>query len=283
MAKYLMLNSKILPSTTACLTADNRGLLYADTFTHTVRGNSSKVFLVKQNFDFIIYAMKKLEMSIPGLFKMSIFATDVELLLQKNRIYKGFRADITVFRNPSSGKLIAENSVSILIQVSACEDEWFTLNKRGLRTAIAKKFFLPDYQIENSLSPIFSKEYFISKINDFSLADDWMLTSKKGVIQRTVDSIVVFVSDNKIIIPKAVNPEYQSVFLSFLISIAGELGYYVYKGEVVEKDLPKFDEMFLVNPVDGIRWVLAFKEKRYFHKVSGQLVKEINQRLQMYI
>ena len=283
MAKHLMLNSEILLSSKACLFADNRGLLFADSFTHTIRGNSSKAFLLKQDFEFITYAMRKLEMKIPSLFKMSVFATDLGLLLQKNRIYKGFEAHVTVFRNPSGGMIAEDNSISILIQVEPLQDEWYELNKRGLRVGIVKKFHIPEYQIENSLIPIHSQEYFINKIKDFSLSDDWLLTSKNGVIQRSIGSIVIFVSENKIILPKKVHPEKLSVFMSYLVTVAGELGYYVYKGDVTEKDLPKFDEMFLANPVFGIRWILAFKEKRYFHKVSEQLLKEVNQRLKMYI
>ncbi len=283
MAKYLMLNSEIVLSSKPCLCADNRGVLFADSFTHFIRGNSSKIFMIKLNFDFIIHSMKSMGMNIPHLFKMSIFATDVELLLQKNRIYKGFEASVTVFRNSSVGKIAENNSVSVLIQVNACQDEFYNLNTKGMSIGVEKNITIPDYLIKNSLSPSFSNYYFINKINDFNIVDTWLLTSNKGVIIRSLDSLVLFAIDNKIVIPKIVSPVYLNIILSFVIRIAREQGYYVYKGDVTEKDIVKFDEIFLINPMFGIKWVQSYKDKRFYHKIADQFIKEINRRLKIDI
>jgi branched-subunit amino acid aminotransferase/4-amino-4-deoxychorismate lyase len=45
---------------------------------------------------------------------------------------------------------------------------------------------------------------------------------------------------------------------------------------LVVSDLLSADEVFLTNAVDGIRWVGAFREKRYYHDISRQLVKMLN-------
>jgi branched-chain amino acid aminotransferase len=37
------------------------------------------------------------------------------------------------------------------------------------------------------------------------------------------------------------------------------------------------DEVFLTNAVDGIRWVGAFREKRYYRDMSQKLVNLLNQ------
>jgi branched-chain amino acid aminotransferase len=45
---------------------------------------------------------------------------------------------------------------------------------------------------------------------------------------------------------------------------------------LVVSDLLSADEVFLTNAVDGIRWVGAFREKRYYREFSQQLVKILN-------
>ena len=51
--------------------------------------------------------------------------------------------------------------------------------------------------------------------------------------------------------------------------------------QVVEKgitvdDLLKADEIFLSDVIHGLRWVGAFKTKRYFNNFSLKLIKELN-------
>ncbi|MBN2779017.1 MAG: aminotransferase class IV [Bacteroidales bacterium] len=279
MSRHLMLNSEILPADKPCLFADNRGLKYGDSFTIKLRGNSSKAFLLDYNFTFMIDAMKKLKMQPPVLSKKSIFATDLELLLQKNRIYQGFCAEISVFRNTSDRKTSSDNSVSILITVEKADTEWYEHKTTGLRIDVHKKIHIPDYIYNNSLTPIFSPEYLLQNSPDYNQADEWLLTNDKKIILRTTDSILFCVKDKSIIIPKNISPQYLGVFCEFVTNTAIESGIEVYKADVTESDLYNFDELFLCDPTNGIRWILSYKEKRFYHKTSEKLIRKINLKL----
>jgi branched-chain amino acid aminotransferase len=276
-----MLNGEILPTASPCLFSDNRGLKFGDSFSHVIRGNSSKAFLLKQNFEFIVHAMSKMKMEKPVLFKKPVFATDIELLLQKNRIYKGFVAYVTVFRNASTDKIVKDNSVSIMIVVEKLTEEWFVLNKRGLRLDVIKSFIVPEFIISNNISPVLSEEYFFND-QDVAKADNARaLTDDNKILLRTLDSDLFFVKDDKIIIPKRNGLDSISIFSWFLNSLAKDLGFQIYKADVTEDDLVDFDEIFIANPADGLSWVLAYNDKRYFHRVSEKLLTELNDNLQM--
>ncbi len=133
MAKHIMLNSEIIRSSEPCLFSDNRGILFGDTFSIELRGNSSKAFLSETHFDYLISVMKIMGMERPLFLKRSIFETDLELLLQKNRIYKGFSAMVSVFRSGTGFSRISnENTASVLISVEALPDEYYALNEKGL-------------------------------------------------------------------------------------------------------------------------------------------------------
>ncbi len=280
MARHLMINGEILPANKPCLFANNRGLKYGDAFTIALRGNSSKVFLFDQNYELFIKSMEKLKMIVPVLFKKSIFETDIELLLQKNRIYQGFKAEVTVFRNASETKLSNDNTVSILITVKKTEKEWFQLNSKGLKIDIADWFYIPDFISKNNIISIFSEELLLSNNLHFADADQWLLTNEKKIILRTADAVLFCVKGKSVYIPKTILPNYYKVFANFVLGILQKLDYQIYKADITDSDLAEFDELFLVDPVNGIRWCLAYKEKRYFHKTSENLLDSINERLQ---
>jgi len=45
---------------------------------------------------------------------------------------------------------------------------------------------------------------------------------------------------------------------------------------LTEEELLSAEEIFLTNAVEGIRWVLAYKNRRYFNRVSVMLNDQLN-------
>jgi branched-chain amino acid aminotransferase len=48
---------------------------------------------------------------------------------------------------------------------------------------------------------------------------------------------------------------------------------------VLTEDLFKADEIFLSNAIQGIRWVISFRERRYFSTFSRKLSELMQQEL----
>jgi branched-chain amino acid aminotransferase len=42
-------------------------------------------------------------------------------------------------------------------------------------------------------------------------------------------------------------------------------------------DIETADEIFLTNAIEGIKWILAFKNKRYYNKISKILTEKLNE------
>jgi len=277
MAKYLMLNSEILQTSKPCLSHDNRGLLYADAFSFDLRGNSSKAFFADMYFDYMISTIKHLKMDRPLLLKKSIFATDLELLLQKNRIYKGFCAKVTVFRNSSGTKLASDNSVSVMISVDSPENEYYTMNQRGLKLAFLKNYSLPDFVFIANYTPYFNHELLLSARLAEAECDDFFITDINGNIVKSMNSNVFFVKDGNLIIPERIPADSGKIFNGIIIRAAGELKIPVVKWGIRREDLYELDEIFLADVKNGITWVLAYSEKRFFHRISSALLKKVNE------
>ena len=139
MARHIMLNGTIMPSDTPCLSYDNRGLLWGDSFTVKLRGNSCIVYDFRSNFQCICKMAESMGMEAPDSFKPKIFANDLLLLLRKNRIYKEFAATLTIFRNSSgTTKSLVRTHFQHLFRLKIC---------RMSSTASTRTVFLPTFSI----------------------------------------------------------------------------------------------------------------------------------------
>ena len=269
-----MLNRKILPSSEPCLYFNNRGLIFGDAFCFELRGNSSKAFFLKDNYQYLINTAESLSMKLPEKYKDFCLETDLELLLQKNRIYKEFCARITVFRN------VDDDFSSILISVETLPDEYYGLNETGLKLELCT-----DYKIPQSL--LKSKDYF-TPIKEIQLKrrqqnndiDNLFITDENDNIIKTCDCNVFFVKDNNVFVPKEFAEDKNKMFSEHILKIISELNLKYFRIDIKPKDLKDIDEIFIANQVRGINWVLAYKDKRFFRKLSPKVVEMLNYKLQ---
>ncbi|MDD3861011.1 MAG: aminotransferase class IV [Bacteroidales bacterium] len=276
-AKYLMLNGEILPAAKPCLSHLNRGFLYADVFSFDLRGNSSKAFFADRYFDYLIATMSRLKMERPLLLKKSIFETDLELLLQKNRIYKGFTARVSVFRDDSPSLLPEKNSVSILITVNEFPQEEYKVLNNGLKLNILRNYTIPDFVFKSDITPYFNEELLLSSyLEEFDI-DDVFITDSKSNVVKTIFSSVFIIKDNKLFVPERIPNDSKKVFTELVIDAARSLKILVLPKSIKKEDLSSADEIFCVDVINGIRWVLAYGERRYYHRISTLLINKINE------
>jgi branched-subunit amino acid aminotransferase/4-amino-4-deoxychorismate lyase len=271
MAKYLMLNGDIMPADKPCLMHNNRSILYADSFSFTLRGNSSKAFFLEEYFDFLLRAVKSLNFERTLSLRKAGFAIDLELVLQKNRIYKGFKADITIFRN-SDGS----DKCSVLIVPEALPDEYYVQPQKGLSVLVYKKFVLPEYIFESEITPIYSKEFFIAREIEHAEIDDFLLCDVNEKIIRSTKALVFFVKEGNLILPTRLPVNSSSVFAAVVEKAAILCGVPVVRWDVSEKDLYDLDEIFIGDVVNGLVSVRGYKEKRFYNKVAARIQKQIN-------
>lgn len=271
-----MLNGEILPTSKPCLSHLNRGFLYADAISFDLRGNSSKAFFTDKYFDFLISTMSRLKMERPLLLKKSIFETDIELLLQKNRIYKGFTAKVSVFRDDSETFLATKNSASLLISVDSFPEESYQVLETGLRIDILKNYSLPEFVFKSDLAPYYNEEMFLSShLEEFEL-DEIFITDAKAYITKSIYSNIFFIKENKLFAPERIPENSNKIFADIVTDAARNLKILVLRKSIKKEDLLSADEIFCADVKNGVRWVLAYGERRYYHKLSTAIIKQIN-------
>ena len=269
-----MLNGKIMPSDSACLSYDNRGFLWGDSFTVQLRGNSCIVYDFKNYFQCICKMLESVGMETDDSFKAKIFANDLMLLLRKNRIYKEFCATITFFRNSNGIKKLADiNTFSTLVSVESLPHEFYSINKDGIFTDIFDASQL-SIGISNSN---FTYDLICGKILAENELDDLIVTDNDGNYRRSLYSDIFFLKDNSLIY--ASDPENVSinaVFSSRIMQIANrKLGMEIYQSTVNSSKLKVVDGMFLADPVNGIRWIVGLGRERFYIGKVNDIAYEV--------
>lgn len=269
-----MLNGTIMPSDNPCLSYDNRGLLWGDSFTVKLRGNSCIVYDYKNNFQGICKMAESMGMEAPDSFKPKIFANDLLLLLRKNRIYKEFAATLTIFRNSiDTNKIASTNTFSTLVSVESLPHEFYSINKNGIFTDI----FDSSKVISEIANPNFSYELISGKMLEENDLDDLIITDKDGNYVRSLHSDIFFLKDKSLIYASGhENFSINAIFSSRIMQIANsKLGMEIYKSEVNKNKLNGVEGMFLADPVNGIRWVVGLGRERFYIGMANDIAYEV--------
>jgi branched-chain amino acid aminotransferase len=107
--------------------------------------------------------------------------------------------------------------------------------------------------------------------------DDCILVNEKGHLVESVHSNLFLLRDESIYSPATEEGCIPGVMRKILKSCIPSTGKKIITDiPLVVSDLLSADEVFLTNAVDGIRWVGAFREKRYYRDMAQQLVNVLN-------
>ena len=274
---YIVLNGKYLKNSEAILSFSNRSFRYGDALFETMHANGRRVQFLEKHFERLIIGMEKLKMNNPETFTLKYFDETIASLLSRNKHYKGARIRLTVFRNDGGFYSPTTNDVSFLIESEAIENDVYVLNKTGYLIGIfdeipKQKTYFSTIKSANSLlyvlAGIFKNE---------NKLDECILVDEQGNFVETISSNIFIVKNKTISTPSITNGCINGIMRNEIISIAKNQNFTIVESSNLnEKDLFEADEIFITNAVNGIRWVVGFKERRYFNKVAKNLIDELN-------
>jgi len=62
-----------------------------------------------------------------------------------------------------------------------------------------------------------------------------------------------------------------------IINLALTNGVKVYECSILPQNLLSADEVFLTNAIDGVKWIIGYRTKRYFNTTSRKFVAWLNE------
>jgi branched-chain amino acid aminotransferase len=227
-------------------------------------------------------SMQWLKMEIPAFFTLATISGLITKLLNKNRIFGGACIQLTVFRNtiadyPHDLLLSEKSRISFALASVPLASDHYVLNPRGYTIDLYTEMPKPVQRLSSVKSTSALFYAMADMYRDEKRLDDCILVNEKGHLVESVRSNLFLFRDEQIYSPPTEDGCIPGIMRKILNSLFPSTGKKIITDiPLGVSDLLSADEVFLTNAVDGIRWVGAFREKRYYRDKSQQLVTMLN-------
>lgn len=277
MENYINHNGNFVLSDAPIVTANNRSFRYGDALFETIRLANYNPQFLKEHLQRLTAGMEVLKMEKhPDLNTVFIEHAILELA-QKNNVTSDGRVRLTIYRNEGGLYAPSDNKVSFVVEVYPIEEKGYVLNQKGYTVDLFTEF----KKAQNALSSIKSANsaiYVMAGINKTqNKLDECLLLNDKHHIIEGISSNIFAVKNGVLYTPPVSDGCVDGVMRRKIIEIAQANKIAVYEISVMQNVLLGADELFLTNTINGIRWVVAYKQKRYFNDTSQRLTQKLNE------
>ena len=265
MQLFINNNGTIVSASEPVVTARNRSFRYGDALFESIRFTNSKPQFLKEHLQRLYTGMKVLKMQIDSLYSESFFENAILELAQKNSITTDGRIRLTVYRNDGGLYTPDNNTASFLI------------DQKGFTVDLFNDF----KKQQNALSSIKSANSIIYVLAGIYKSqqqlDDCIILNDQSHIIESISSNIFAVKNGVLYTPPIADGCVDGVMRKKIIEIAQANRIAVYEISVMQNVLLGADELFFTNAINGIRWVVAYKQKRYFNNTSKKLIEKLNE------
>ncbi|MFM2136313.1 MAG: hypothetical protein RL021_1713, partial [Bacteroidota bacterium] len=275
---FLNYNGNILPADQPLFTAENRAFRYGDAVFETIRMMNGEILFFDRHLERLHRSMQLLGMEHHPDLSLHQLYLSMRHLDQSNKLKGNARIRLQVFRNDGGLYTPKTDSVSYLIEALPLLQKEFALNESGLKVEIYEEIKKPVSRLSN-LKSANALYYVMAGLHKRRLGiDDCFVLNTDGRIAEAISSNVFLVRGKELITPSLSEACVSGILRDVLISMVEEEGATVLQQPVAADDLLSADEIFLTDVINGIRWVGAFRNKRYFNTRSRMLLQQINER-----
>jgi branched-subunit amino acid aminotransferase/4-amino-4-deoxychorismate lyase len=278
--KYICLNGSYIKADKPILKPGNRSFLYGDGLFETIHANGTEPQFIDRHLNRLLNSMKILKMTAPVFFSPEYFTGHIKGLLTRNKQFQGARIRITVSRK-SGGLYTPETSdVSFAIESAPLEHDVYVLNHQGYKVELFQDITKP-VNLLSSLKTTSALLFVLAGIfRSENNLDECLILNQSGRICESLSSNVFIVKDNNYYTPSLKEGCLPGIMRQVIIEIIKKEGFYLQDDcKLTMQDLLNSDEIFLTNSIAGIRWVVAFRQKRYYNKSSKFLIKMLNKKV----
>ncbi|MGQ0829914.1 MAG: aminotransferase class IV [Bacteroidota bacterium] len=276
MSDFINHNGNIVSSEQLVITVNNRSFRYGDGLFETIRIANGKSLFVKEHLQRLAKGAEVFKMQLSEIFNPAFIEKIIFELAQKNKVTDNGRVRLSIYRNHGGYYAPTDNTVSYVLEVSPLEEQGYVLNSKGYSIDLFTEFRKPHSPL-SSIKSANSAIYVLAGIykNQHQL-DECLLQNDKGHIIETISSNLFAVKNGVLYTSPVSDGCVDGVMRKKIIEIAQANRIAVYEITIMQHVLLGADELFLTNVINGIRWVVAYKQKRYFNNTSKKLIEKLN-------
>lgn len=274
---YVVVDGNFYPADAPCIHLGNRAFRYGDALFESMRIKNGKPMFLKDHFARLAKGMEVLQIRWPQGEGFHNLEGKISELIERNSIHEGGRVRLTLTRQSASGGYAPVGDMaSYAIEMNTNESNDYVLNQEGLSIDLYTEIKKPVNRIANFktssalpyvMAAIYARE---KKLHDVLLVND-----SNGIIEST-NSNVFIVCNGVLYTPGLTDGCIAGVMRMQIINLALHHKFKVYECSLTPQNLLIADEVFLTNSIRGLQWVVSYKQKRYFNKITRELLGKLN-------
>jgi branched-chain amino acid aminotransferase len=273
---FINFNGEILPAAQTVLTISNRGFRYGDGLFESMRYLKGKLRYADLHAERLQRGMIALKLDGYAKINARFLIEKVDELIKRNRFGQNARVRLTVYRDSGGLYSPTGNEFGYALEMTKIDESSFVHPAKGLMVDVYDEVTKPvnslsNYKTCNSLVYVMAGVYRKQK----SL-DEVFILNNNGFLCEAMSANVFVVFKKKIYTPALTEGCIAGVMRAVIMQLASDNKMEVIEAQINPDILNEAEEVFLTNASRGIQWVMGFNGKRYFNKVSKELLEKLN-------
>lgn len=272
---YINFNGQIVPEDSKLFSVDSRALRYGDGLFETMLYQGGEIRFLHLHVDRLQRGMQKLQLEQSSMFDAYFIKKITDDLIRKNNMLgQRVRVRLIVFREGGGIYTPLTNKSAFILQVHKLETE--VRDKKvglivDLFTEVKKPYSdLSALKTNNALVYVLAGNF--KRKFDY---DDVFILNQEGFLCEALTSNI-FVYFDKVLYTPALNQGcVEGIMRKVVMDMAADEGIPVVEAQINPEIMKKADELFCTNAVQGIQWVMGYKQKRYFNKISRLMQEKL--------
>ncbi len=278
---YINFNGNIVDSSQPVFTAANRAFRYGDAVFETIRLMQGEILFFEKHLSRLSMSMKLLGMNPHDDLTFHNLYLSIRHLDQVNNLKGNGRIRLEVFRNDGGLYTPYSNDVSYVMETTPIVSKSYKLNENGLKIELYTDIKKPVSGLSNLKSSNALYYVMAGLYKNLLKTGDCLVLNTDNRIAEAISSNIFLVSKEVISTPSLSEACVAGVMRETVIEHLKKQGISVHEKGIAIEDLLAADEVFLTDVINGIRWVGAFRNKRFFNNFSRNILKEINENCQI--
>lgn len=275
-SKYICLNGAYLKTDNPVLYHNNRAFLFGDGIYEIILAKGAEAKFFNLHFERLVCAAKILDYFIPAYFNEEYLLKYINGLLIRNKQYKATQVRVIFFRETKENDSI-QSKFSFFIESSPLNNLTYSLNQTGLKIDVYNGIHkqLNAFSQINTVGSVLN--IMAGLFAEKNRLNECIILNEKERVCEAINSNIFILKNDEIYTPSLSEGCMNGVMRQVLVKLLKNDSLIIHDNVPISlNDVLKADEFFLADVIHGIRWVLSFGEKRYYNKLSGNLIEKLN-------
>lgn len=276
---FINYNGNIYPAGQEVLTISNRSYRYGDGLFESMRIMQGKLQFAELHAERLQKGLSALKMEDAEFFTADFLRAKAYELLNRNQYGENARLRLTVYRDGEGLYSPDSNKTGYSLEMTKSNEPYFLNNSRGLIVDVYQDMtkpvnFLSNHKTCNSLPFVMAGLH-----RKKQSLDEVFILNQFGFLCEAMSSNVFVLFDKQLYTPALSEGCIAGVMRTVVMELAEEFGLPVIEAQINPDILNEAEEVFLTNASRGIQWVMGFNNKRYFNKLSKELLDLLNHKV----